>query len=43
MRSIWYWLVGWYVTLQIKYSDPDLYRALSQPLYIDDFEEVNEP
>jgi hypothetical protein len=34
------WFCGWYLTLQIKYREPELYRYLQEPIDPEDFEEV---
>jgi hypothetical protein len=34
------WFCGWYLTLQIKYREPELYRFLQEPIDPEDFEEV---
>jgi hypothetical protein len=42
-RNIRAWFAGWYLTLHIKYREPELFRILTEPLDLDDFEEVEPP
>ena len=37
------WFTGWYLTLRIKYREPELYRYLQEPIEADDMEEVEPP
>lgn len=37
------WLQAWYETLYIKFRQPELYRALTEPFDGDDFGEVGPP
>jgi hypothetical protein len=37
------WVRGWVITLDIKFNNPELYRALTQELDGTDFGEVGPP
>lgn len=43
MRRFIIWLQAWYETLYIKFRQPELHRALTEPIDGDDFDEVGPP
>lgn len=43
MRRCIIWLQAWYETLYIKFRQPELYRALTEPIDLADFGEVGPP
>jgi hypothetical protein len=43
IRRFTEWLQGWTETLGIRFSNPELYRELTQPFIPEDFVEVSDP
>lgn len=40
---MWDWIRGWYLTLYIKFFQPELYGYLTRPIDPADFVEVERP
>ena len=43
IRNFIDWVHGWIVTLDIRFNNPELYRALTQPVLPEDLAEAPRP